>query len=89
MAEVLGVLCQTYSDLVSATMTIPLIAYNDDMRQRLWDVHSDNPKRTLLDPDRLRSMDAVLLPCHDTPIRQRQAFCEPHLRARAASDRSL
>lgn len=50
--EVLGVLCQTYSDLVSATMTIPLIAYNDDMRQRLWDVHSDNPKRTLLDPDR-------------------------------------
>ena len=58
--EVLGVCCQTYSDLVSATMTIPLLAYNDDMRQRLADVDPSNTKSALSSEDR-RILETSLL----------------------------
>jgi hypothetical protein len=58
--EVLGVCCQTYSDLVSATMTIPLLAYNADMRQRLHDVDPANTKGTLSEADK-RELETSLL----------------------------
>ena len=67
--EVLGVCCQTYSDLVSATMTIPLIAYNDDIRKRLLEV-DPSPSNT---ESALTTEDRRIL---ETSLLQLQAYAD-------------